>query len=405
MPSAISRILRDPFLRVPTITLFVSGLTYASTLPYQSIIGISELGLTDHVYSVLIFLAAAINVTASVLLGILSDRLGDRRPLVLALTVSGMIGFGSIYVFRNVPVFIAAVLLAIPVSNSLFSILFGSIRATTNGLSHREAISITTTVRAIYSGSWALMPGLVGLYLARSSSMLPAYAVATAASLTCFFLYFFFVPKAPRGAARSLPKEDGFVASLGRIMEPGILLRVGAMSLVSGTQRLSTTLSPLITTHAAHGTVVDVGLTACGVAFLEMPFMLFWAMAQKRFRNVHVLSVGTLIYSAYLVLVSFATARWQIYALVGINAFGAAAVLSVPISYLQDLIADKPGLGSSLLAVNMFLSGGVAALLFALGTAITDYSGTALVGAACGIVSTICILMLDGRPALSPSSA
>jgi predicted MFS family arabinose efflux permease len=158
-------------------------------------------------------------------------------------------------------------------------------------------------------------------------------------------------------------------------------------------------LSPLITTHAAHGTVVDVGLTACGVAFLEMPFMLFWAAMQKRFKNVHVLSVGTLIYSTYLVLVSFATARWQIYALIGINAFGAAAVLSVPISYLQDLIADKPGLGSSLLAVNMFLSGGVAAVLFAVGTAMTDYSGTALVGAACGLVATASILALDGRSA------
>ncbi len=395
----LSRILRDPFLRIPTITLFVSGLTYASTLPYQSIIGINELGLGDGTYSVLIFLAAAINVVASVLLGILSDRLGDRRPLVLAIAVSGMLGFGSIYIFRSVPVFAIAVLLLIPISNSMFSILFGSIRATTNTLQHREALSVTTTVRAIYSGSWALMPGLVGLYLASSSTMMPAYAVATVASISCFLLYFFCVPRSPKNAVRSRPQEDGFLASLARILEPGILLRVGSMALVSGTQRLSTTLSPLITTHAAHGTVVDVGLTACGVAFLEMPFMLFWAAMQKRFKNVHVLSVGTLIYSTYLVLVSFATARWQIYALIGINAFGAAAVLSVPISYLQDLIADKPGLGSSLLAVNMFLSGGVAAVLFAVGTAMTDYSGTALVGAACGLVATASILALDGRSA------
>ena len=38
---------------------------------------------------------------------------------------------------------------------------------------------------------------------------------------------------------------------------------------------------------------------------------------------------------------------------------GAAAIISVPISYLQNLIADRAGLGSSLIAVNMFLSGGL----------------------------------------------
>jgi predicted MFS family arabinose efflux permease len=398
MLTAISRILRDPFLRVPTLTLFVSGLTYASTLPYQSIIGINELGLSDGIYSVLIFLAAAINVTASVILGILSDRLGQRRPLVLVLAVSGFAGFGLIYLLRSAPVFIASVLLLIPISNSTFSVLFGSIRATTNELPRREAVSITSTVRAIYSGSWALMPGLVGLYLARSSTMMPAYAVAATASAVCFVLYFFFVPRAPRSTSPA-PHQGGFVESLNRLMEPAILVRLAAMALITGTQRLSTTLSPLITTHAAHGTVVDVGLTACGVALLEMPFMLFWGAMQRRFHNIHVLAVGTVIYATYLVLVSFASAPWHIYLLIGINAFGAAAILCVPLSYLQDLIADRPGLGSSLIAVNMFLSGGVAAALFALGTMVTDYSGTALFGAASGLTAAIAMLALDGRSA------
>ena len=404
MLSALSRILRDPFLRIPTVTLFVSGLTYASTLPYQSIIGINELGLSDGMYSVLIFVAAGINVAASVLLGILSDRIGDRRPLVLALAVSGFTGFGLIYMLRSAPIFIACVLVLIPISNSTFSILFGSIRATTNDMPRREALSITSAVRAIYSGSWALMPGLVGLYLARSSTMMPAYAVAATASAACFSLYFFFMPRSPRVAKTALAKEDGFLASMSRLTDPALLTRLGVMALITGMQRLSTTLSPLITTHAAHGSVVDVGLTACGVAFLEMPFMLFWATMQRRFHNVHVLAAGTAVYSAYLVLVSFASAPWHIYALIGINAFGAAAILSVPISYLQDLIADKPGLGSSLIAVNMFMSGGVAAILFAIGTAVTDYSGTALFGAVCGLVAAVAMLALDGRgtaPALA----
>jgi MFS family permease len=397
MFAALLRIIRDPYLRVPTLTLFVLGFTYASTLPYQSMIGIGEFGMSDGLYSALIFAAAAINVAASVLLGILSDKMGDRRPLVLALTIAGIFGYGLIYEIRSVPVFILCVLFLIPISNSTFSILFGSIRATTNEIAPREAVSITSTVRAVYSGSWALMPGLVGLYLAHSQSMMPAYAVATAASLACFCLYFFFVPKSTGKTSGATFGEDGFITSLGRLLEPSLMLRLGAMALITGTQRLSTTLSPLITTQIVHGTVTDVGFLSGAVAFLEMPFMLFWGAMLRRFHNVHVLIAGALLYSTHLTLVSFATETWQLYALVGINSCGAAAILCVPISYLQDLIADRPGLGSSLIAVNMFLSGGVAAILFAIGTAIGDYSETARVGAASGLIAIVLMLMLDGK--------
>jgi len=134
------------------------------------------------------------------------------------------------------------------------------------------------------------------------------------------------------------------------------------------------------------------------VAFLEMPFMLMWGALQRRFRSVHVLALGALIYCLYLTLLSFASAPWQIYALVLINASGTAAILSVPITYLQDLIADRPGLGSSLVSVNTFIANGISASIFAAGTASTGYSGTALLAAAVGLASVGLLLFLERAP-------
>ncbi|WP_281428465.1 MFS transporter [Rhizobium croatiense] len=94
--STLSLILRDNRIRIPTVTLVALAFTYASTVPYQSIIGINELGLTNGTYSALVFFSAIVNVTTSLTLGIWSDRLKERRPLVLALSVAGMLGFGSI---------------------------------------------------------------------------------------------------------------------------------------------------------------------------------------------------------------------------------------------------------------------------------------------------------------------
>lgn len=394
MPSSFSSIIRDSRIRIPTVTLVALAFTYASTVPYQSIIGISELGMSDGAYSALVFFAAIVNVSISLTLGIWSDRLTERRPLVLALSIAGMIGFGSIALIHSPAVFIFSVLFLVPMSNSTYSLLFASVRARTNQLIRSEAVAITSTVRALYSGSWAVAPGLVGLALVTSPSMTPAYGVAAVASLICFCLYFFFAPG--NGPVReTIPNQPGFFASLKRVFAPDVFIRVFVMSLLLGLQRLSGMVSPLIVVHKIGGSVVDVGFLSGLTAFLEMPFMMMWGLVQRRFRTVHVLAFGSVLYCLYLVLLGFATAPWQLYALVGLNACGAAAILSLPITYLQDLIADRPGLGSSLISLNTFIGIGVAAGLFALGTAVTDYSGTAFVGAATGIATIVILLYLE----------
>lgn len=394
MPSSFSSIIRDSRIRIPTVTLVALAFTYASTVPYQSIIGISELGMSDGAYSALVFAAAVVNVAISLTLGIWSDRLTERRPLVLALSVAGIIGFGSIALIHSPAIFIFSVLFLVPMSNSTYSLLFASVRARTNQLARGEAVAITSTVRALYSGSWAVAPGLVGLALVTSPSMTPAYAVAAVASLICFCLYFFFAPG--NGPVReTIPNQPGFFASLKRVFAPDVFLRVFVMSLLLGLQRLNGMVSPLIIVHSIGGSVVDVGFLSGLTAFLEMPFMMMWGLAQRRFHTVHVLAFGTVLYCLYLVLLGFATAPWQLYALLGLNACGAAAILSLPITYLQDLIADRPGLGSSLISLNTFIGIGVAAGTFALGTAVTDYSGTAFVGAAVGIVTIVILLYLE----------
>jgi hypothetical protein len=78
-----------------------------------------------------------------------------------------------------------------------------------------------------------------------------------------------------------------------------------------------------------------------------------------------------------------------------ISGAGAAALISIPITYLQDLIAERPGLGSALISVNIFMSAGLSALLFAVGTGISSYSGTALIGAAAGTLGMCMLLFFD----------
>ena len=63
------------------------------------------------------------------------------------------------------------------------------------------------------------------------------------------------------------------------------------------------------------------------------------------------------------------------------GAVGGAITLTLPIAYLQDQMANRPGTGSDLLAVQKVAGDALAAGAFALGTTISGYGLAAILGA------------------------
>ena len=82
-------------------------------------------------------------------------------------------------------------------------------------------------------------------------------------------------------------------------------------------------------------------------------------------------------------------------------AMGAAVMLSVPIAYLQDLMADRPGAGGALIAVLHVTAQIVAAGVFAIGTAIAGYAAAAALGAVLCATGGIALVALDRGRALA----
>ncbi len=389
-------VFRDPTIRVSMFAIFAFGIAGAATSPYQSVVGIRELGLSNGLYSVLIFSAAAVNVIVSILLGNLADRLGEYRTMMVAAAVFGVIGYGSIYILPAQATFIISALLLLPIYGSLNSLLFANVRAATRHMPRNEVTTVNSGVRAMISLSWVLVPGVTGILLSRSTSMLPAYLFAGIACVVCLVLIAAYLPR-QRGTDHAATHHLSYLAALGEVVSPPVLIRVVAVALISSTLHVNGAILPLIVTDAAHGTVADVGILVGIVAFLEVVFIVVWGRAQRVMSNVTALAIGTSIYIVYLVLLGLASQAWHVYALTVISGIGAAALISIPITYLQDLIAERPGLGSALISVNIFLGAGLSALLFAIGTGLSSYSGTALIGAAAGIVGLGLLLFFDGR--------
>lgn len=396
MRSALAVAFQQPSIRICALAIFFFGFTGAATSPYQSIIGIKELGLNDSAYAGLMFAAAIVNVTASILMGILADRLGDYRNSTLFLCLFGIAGYASVYLAANASAFVVSKLVLLPIFGAVNSLIFANVRAHSHGMSSSMLVAVNSTMRAMISLSWVLVPGLVGIALAGSASMLPAYLLASLAALVCFALVAFFLPKSAPVAHLEDKSRYKLIASLKEVASGKVIVRVFAIALICSMLHINDAVRPLVITGKAGGTVADIGTIVGIVAALEVVFIIFWGWAEKRMPPIAALASGAALYALYLLLQGLSTATWHVYAQSLLSGFAAAAIISLPITYLQDLIADRPGLGSSLIAVNIFLGAGLSSLIFAVGTQFTDYGGTSILGALFGLVGVGLLLFLDG---------
>lgn len=400
MRSAFSIVYGDPRLRVSAVGIFFFGFTGAATSPYYSLIGIHELGLSNVAFAAIVFCAAIVNVTASVTAGILADRLGRFRPPMLAICLSGMVGYLLVYLFPNAAVFTLASLILIPIFGALNSLIFAYVRASSEALAPRDMIAVNSAIRAVISASWVLIPGLVGYALAGSSSMLPAFLLAGLACGVCFLLFAKLVGRETGDRSARQEASYTFLASLKHLASSEVWPHLVAISLITSMLHVNAAVLPLIVTGQAGGHPADVGTVVGIVALLEMVFIVVWSWIELRTSSVRAIAASATVYSLYLLLLGLVRDTASVYLLTLVSGFGAAGIISIPITYLQNLIARRAGLGSSLIAVNIFLSGGLSAIMFSVGTSIGGYAGTSMFGAVAGLLG-ILVLGLLRRDAAS----
>ncbi|EHS49643.1 major facilitator superfamily MFS_1 [Rhizobium sp. PDO1-076] len=394
MPSSFGQIAGRPQLLVLALMIFAQGSAFGATIPYLSVTAIGTLGMSDQTYSLLVFVSSISAVVISVSLGILSDMLGDRRHMLIAMSALGVLGYGAIYFYPSVPVFLGATSLVIPFFYATSSLLFASARLETGELEPVDAASVNATLRAVISAAWVVTPAGLGLALGASGSMLGAWGLA---SLFCLFILLcaILVLKSPPSRTARDTSAPGFFSALKELAAPDMVIRLIAIAAITSTLRLSGTIWPLILTLQLGGKTADVGLIAGMTALIEIPFMLMWAGLLKRYSIVGIIVTAALAYGGYMVALSFATAPWHIYGLALPGAAFAAALLALPLNYFQDLFPGRPGLGTAFMPINSFLGNGLNAAAFALGSHFLGYSGTSLLGVALAVTGVSMLLFVE----------
>ncbi|CAN7533360.1 hypothetical protein Brsp04_02679 [Brucella sp. NBRC 12952] len=393
--SSLDLVRQYPIVRASTIAILFFGFAGAATTPYQPIVGIRVIGLSDFTYSVVAFCAVVANLAASIAIGLVSDRIGRYRAPMVIVTALGIAGFGLIWLFPSPWVFALATIGPIALFNVISTLLFANIRNHSAGMAPIELSDSITIVRMAISIAWILVPGLVGAVLAGTGSPLTAYSFATLLSLGCFLSIITLMPHDHKPDKNAQSTKPSSLADLQRVISPGVFIRLIGTALITSVLHVNAIALPLIITGRGGGTVEDVGMVMGFVAGLEAILMLVWARIGRRKSQISIFFVASLLYAIYLVWLAFLTTRWEIYAASAIGGIGAAAIVSQPISYLLGIIHDRPGLSASLIAINMFVGGGIGTALFAIGTSFAGYGTVTIMGAIAGLAGVAILAKVE----------
>lgn len=395
MFTSISHIFRDAALRNYTAALMLSGVAWAATSPFYSLLAIVYLGLSSTTASLLYFGTAVAGLVAGFLITASSDLVRSPIPLILLTLVAGAAGYGAIGLYPSATMLFVMYMMVIPISNASYDLFFACIRSASERLDKAKAVQVATGVRSLYALIWIAVPAAVGLLITQSN-VPKAWLIAGCASALC-------IPLFVLGASRSAPpretgsSKDGLLSSIRQIMTPLLMAKVLCVGSITASQRMSLMVLPLIVVSLPGGSASDVGVFFGLTAALEVPCMLLWGRLAGGLGVRWSLVTGTLVFGLYLVFLGFAGTFTVVYLIAVLNALGLSAILSMPISYFHESIPSRPGLGSSLNVVMDFCANALTALLFWIGLTSFGYSGTAFLAAGCAIVGAVGVVLVPHR--------
>ncbi|RYE11376.1 MAG: MFS transporter [Hyphomicrobiales bacterium] len=382
---------------------FAMGCIFASTVNYGSIVAIEALGLPNAAYSLILSVSSLVGAAAALALGYLSDRMPDRRLLVIGCALTGAVGLGLILLFRTQLAFIAAMCVLLPFGMAVFSQSFAYARAYYNREAPARAEFMNSVMRTIFAVAWTVLPPIVG-WVAVSNGVFSVYGIAIAAYLASAAI-FTLILMTPEGRVAGAPKAaDGRSTAPAAAIDPAIMVGIGGLFLIMMATQITMVSTPLLVTITLGGSYADLGLYAGLAAGVELPFMLLWGYLLRWVPKYAIIAAAALLYGLYLYFLSRAGSVTEILWLQLLNGPATAALVSIPISYMQDAIRNRVGLSTSLLDVTRVAAVIASAGLFGLLTSASpDYplmfvvaAGLAAGGA---VILVAAHLFVGARPA------
>ncbi|UWQ99908.1 MFS transporter [Rhodobacteraceae bacterium S2214] len=393
--SQILIIWRDPVLRMIGAATMLFGVFAASFEPYKSLLGISVFGLSDAAYAVVLVASLAISVAAAIWVGIITDQRPSRKPMALLAGLGTVTGTGLGWIGDSQLAFVIAHVVLLPISATILGQLFAITRLYTADWPTAERDGVTSVIRALFAVPFVVVLPAWGIIFDWGVPLTALYPALFAVSLWFITLIWLRWPDDADAPWIEQKSGLGFLASVKELLAGRIVWPIFWMGAIHSGSTLMGVILALVFTQTDGRTTGDVGIFFGLFVALEIVVMLCVGMLAQRFRRLHIIAAGGVFYAIFMALLPVLAPYNTVWLLILPIAIGGGLLYGLSISYLQDLLGARAGAGSSLVALQRLVSEGLAAVIFAVGAAISGYTLAAFMGAAMIILGTIMLLYLD----------
>lgn len=395
--------LRHPTLRLIAVALLLLGAMNASVYPYQSLIGIEKIGLSKPAFSLVLVLASAVAVTSSVLFGIVGDMRGNRRLIALLAAASGATGLAAMLAYPAPLTFILCHGILLPVASSLYGQLFALARlaSPTDG---RARDGILGTIRAAMSVSFLMMLIFWTFAFGAGASVMTIYVSAGLASFAMLALLYAGWPRQGATDWHDAPSGLNLRDAFAEIARPHVLIRLLLLGAISSSGILYMVLVSLVFDASPVRDASDVALYVGLVAGWEVPCLLLMSRVVARVRRTTLIALGSAIYTCHLIALPILSDSPLIWGMTLVAGIGGTAIISLPITYYQDLLQGRPGTAGAMLALQKLVADVMGATAFAIGTTLGGYETVAIIGTALALTGAAGLYLVDRNHWLMPAS-
>ena len=374
--------------------LLMLGMHNASIYPYQSLIAIERVGLSKPTFSLLLVVASLSGVLASVLFGVFSDQHGHRRRIATLTCFCSTIGIAMIVLYPGPLTFWIGQGILLPLAWSIYGQLFTLARLVSQD-EGRSRDTILGGIRSLLSAGFLAMLMFWTWAFATGADVTAVYLSGGIASLVMSLSVLIFWPKDNTSSSSDQKSGLSLRQSFRDIAHPYILSRLlfcGALATSGGVFFVLVSLVFEASPIRGPG---DVALYIGMVAGWEVPFMLLLPRFTHRIPRSTAMAMSAVIYAVHLALLPFLCDTPLIWALPILCGAGGAMILTLPISYYQDLVAGRPGTAAALLALQKLVVDCLTAAIFAIGTAVGGFETVALIGTGIALTGALCLYLAD----------
>ncbi|MEF2277886.1 MFS transporter [Deinococcus sp. YIM 134068] len=329
------------------LTVLLIGLAQSLAAPFLPLFGINRLGLTPLELGLFLTATAVSSVLISTRLARRSDRMSDRRPILLLTLAAATLGYGLLSVTRAYPAMLLIGVTLLGTGAAAFPQVFSLARAQFAGAPGDLPNRAVTALRSVFALAWVVGPGVGALALARLDFM--GLFLLTAACLALATL-----PILRMRAPRPVPVNAVTTGATPDARPHRPLAWVSLAFVLYGmSMSMGMTMFPLLVTKVLGGTDGQVGLLVGFCALLEIPFMLAFVAARRLPSTERLVKWAMLLFVLHFVLLFLAPGMGLLFVTQAVRAAVLAVLAGLGMAYFQELMPGRFGVATTLYSNTM----------------------------------------------------